>query len=207
MTGRIRVQFGLIGLATGLALSLAVPTEWTGTVAAAGRDLSVVQQSTAQSTPPPAQGRGAAPTANPRGGGPGGSVGSGRMGGGRGGPGGSREWEWWKDDAAKRELGLTDKVAADIDGYYQNRMRAITPFVDELRKQSDVLNQMTVERKVEESIYAVQVSHVEALLSKLRESRAMMLYHIYMKLSPEQYKKLEDVSDRHFQRGRGGQSR
>jgi hypothetical protein len=30
-----------------------------------------------------------------------------------------------------------------------------------------------------------------------------MLYHIYRQLTPEQYKKLADVRDRHYQRGRG----
>ena len=53
-------------------------------------------------------------------------------------------------------------------------------------------------------MYAVQVAHLESLTSKLRESRTTMLYHIYRLLTPEQYKKLADVRDRHFQRGRGG---
>jgi Spy/CpxP family protein refolding chaperone len=92
----------------------------------------------------------------------------------------------------------------DIDSFYQRRQREVAPFVAEFLKQSEVLNQMTNERKVDESTYAVQVSHVEALRSRLRESRIVMLYHIYMKLTPEQYKKLADVRDRHYQRGRGG---
>jgi len=73
---------------------------------------------------------------------------------GRGGPGGGdvfHEWEWWKDDTAKRELGLTDKVAADIDRFYQNRLRAVTPFIEEWRKQRDNLHQMTLERSVDEA--------------------------------------------------------
>jgi Spy/CpxP family protein refolding chaperone len=117
------------------------------------------------------------------------------------------EWEWWKDDAVKRELGLTDKVSADIDSFYQRRLREVTPFVDEWRKQSDQLNQMTQERKVDESTFAVQVARVEALSSRLRESRAVMLYHIYLKLTPEQFSKLPDIRMRHFQRGRGGSPR
>lgn len=131
----------------------------------------------------------------------------GRGGPGRPGPGGREvfpEWEWWKDDAAKRDLGLTDKVAADIDRFYQNRLRVVTPFVEEFRKQADILNQMTLERNVEEAAYAVQVAHVESLATKLRESRTTMLYHIYRLLTPEQYKKLPDIRSRHFQRGRGG---
>lgn len=140
----------------------------------------------------PQQGRGVEPR-------PGG------LGPGRGGPPSpAAEWEWWKDDAAKRELGLTDKVATDIDSFYQRRQREIAPFVTEYLKQLDAINQMTNERKVDEATYAVQVAHVESLRAKLRESRSVMLYHIYMKLSPDQYKKLDDVRIRHFQRGRGG---
>ena len=66
----------------------------------------------------------------------------------------------------------------------------MTPFVEEWRKQRDILKQMTVERSVDEAAYAVQVAHVESLTTKLRESRTTMLYHIYRLLTPEQYKKL-----------------
>ncbi len=201
MTARNRVQVGLIGLAAGLALSLALVPGGGRAVAAAGP--GAMQGATPPPTPqqqaPPAQGRG---------------VQSGQTPGapGRIGPSGSvrdpfPEWEWWKDDAVKRELGLTDKVSADIDTFYQHRLREVTPFVDEWRKQSDQLNQMTQERKVDESTFAVQVARVEALSSRLRESRAVMLYHIYLKLTPEQFSKLPDIRMRHFQRGRGGSPR
>jgi len=195
VTGRKRVQLGVVALAA--CLGGAALTVGTGAVTAfeqkATTQTPQVQTPPATSpTPSPAQGRGAM---------------DGRGGPGRGGPGGGdvfHEWEWWKDDAAKRELGLTDKVAADIDRFYQSRLRAVTPFIEEWRKQRDNLQQMTLERSVDESLYAVQVAHLESLTSKLRESRTTMLYHIYRLLTPEQYKKLAEVRDRHFQRGRSG---
>lgn len=147
-------------------------------------------------TPTPAQGRGAAPTQPDRRGGP-----------GRGGPNGQNrllEWEWWKDDEVKRDLGLSDKVAGEIDSYYQQRLRLMMPFADSLNHEQDTLNQMSTERKVDDSTYAVQAAKVEALFSRLRESRLVMLYHIYKKLTPEQVTKLDAARDRHFQRGRGG---
>jgi len=196
VTGRKRIQLGVVALAA--CLGGAALTVGAGAVAAFEQKATQapqVQTPPATSpTPSPAQGRG------------GGSM-DGRGGPGRGGPGGGdvfHEWEWWKDDTAKRELGLTDKVAADIDRFYQNRLRAVTPFIEEWRKQRDNLQQMTLERSVDESVYAVQVAHLESLTSKLRESRTTMLYHIYRLLTPEQYKKLAEVRDRHFQRGRGG---
>ena len=196
MTRRKRIQLGVVALAA--CLGGAALTVGAGAVAAFEQKATQapqVQTPPATSpTPSPAQGRG------------GGSM-DGRGGPGRGGPGGGdvfHEWEWWKDDTAKRELGLTDKVAADIDRFYQIRLRAVTPFIEEWRKQRDNLQQMTLERSVDESVYAVQVAHLESLTSKLRESRTTMLYHIYRLLTPEQYKKLAEVRDRHFQRGRGG---
>ncbi|HKV99260.1 MAG TPA: hypothetical protein VJN96_05525 [Vicinamibacterales bacterium] len=196
MTGRKRLQLGIVALAA--CLGGAAFTVGAGAVAAFEQKAAQAPQ--VQTPPTPTATPGQLPQQG-RGGGP-----DGRGGPGRGGPGGDvfREWEWWKDDAAKRELGLTDKIAADIDSFYQRRQREIAPFVAEYLKQVDVLNQMTSERKVDESTYAVQVSHVQALQSRLRESRTVMLYHIYLKLSPEQYKKLTEVRDRHFQRGRGG---
>jgi Spy/CpxP family protein refolding chaperone len=194
VTGRKRIQLGVVALAA--CLGGAALTVGAGAVAAFEQKATQapqVQTPPATSpTPSPAQGRGAM---------------DGRGGPGRGGPGGGdvfHEWEWWKDDTAKRELGLTDKVAADIDRFYQIRLRAVTPFIEEWRKQRDNLQQMTLERSVDESMYAVQVAHLESLTSKLRESRTTMLYHIYRLLTPEQYKKLAEVRDRHFQRGRSG---
>jgi Spy/CpxP family protein refolding chaperone len=191
VTGRKRVQIGVVALAA--CLGAAVLTVGAGAVAAFEQKAVQTPQVQTPAAQTPTQGRG-----DNRGGGPG---------PGRPGPNGldaPREWEWWKDDAAKRELGLTDKIAADIDSFYQRRQREIAPFVMEYLKQSEVLNQMSSERKVDEPTYAVQVSHVEALRTRLRESRTVMLYHIYLKLSPEQYKKLTEIRDRHFNRGRGG---
>jgi hypothetical protein len=143
VTGRKRVQLGVVALAA--CLGGAAFTVGAGAVVAfeqkATTQTPQVQTPPATSpTPSPAQGRGAM---------------DGRGGPGRGGPGGGgdvfHEWEWWKDDAAKRELGLTDKVAADIDRFYQSRLRAVTPFIEEWRKQRDNLQQMTLERSVDES--------------------------------------------------------
>ena len=115
-----------------------------------------------------------------------------------------RDWEWWKDDEVKKDLGLSDKVATDIDSYYQMRLRQMMPFVESLNHERDVLQQMTLERKVDEDTYAAQVTVVESLVFMLRQSRTVMLYHIYRKLTPEQNTKLDAARNRHFQRGRGG---
>src|SRR5262249_14120181 len=133
-------------------------------------------------TPAPQAGRAGAPPQPDRRGGP-----------GRGGPTGSDmllQWEWWKDDQVKKDLGLDPKVVADIDGYYQSRLRQMMPYADGLNHERDILNAMSAERKLDDYTYAVQVSKVEALYSKLRETRTVMLFHISKKLTPEQITKL-----------------
>jgi hypothetical protein len=41
---------------------------------------------------------------------------------------------------------------------------------------------------------------------ELDKSRAVMVYRIFLELSPEQYRKIEEIRDRR-QRGRGGSPR
>ena len=112
-------------------------------------------------------------------------------------------WEWWKDQAAIKELGLAPEKAKRIDAYYNNRQRNLKAFVDEYLKQRDLLNKMTEERAVDADTYALQVKKVEMLRSELFESRTVMLYRIYLELRPDQYQKLREITDRR-RGGRGG---
>lgn len=112
-------------------------------------------------------------------------------------------WLWWKDEAVKKEMKLTDRQVQSINRVFEARVRYITPFNDELQKQLAELDRMAKERKVDEAIYAVQVSRAEALRSKLNETRYVMLYAISKQLSDEQVLQLKDIRDRH-RAGRGG---
>ena len=103
--------------------------------------------------------------------------------------------------AVKRELGLTDEGRDDIDSYYQSACVDMAPFVDEFAQAAATSsNQMTLERRSTSDATSCRCRHVETLMLELRESRIVMLYHMYLKLKPEQNKKLQDVQDRHFQR-------
>ena len=202
MTARNRPNLHLFALIAGFALMGALAAQSAGTLAAPRQAQTVTPTPT--TTPPPQQGAQAPAQgrASQTGGRPGG-AGPGRMGGPTGPAGFRGEWEWWKDDDVKRQLGLTDKVAADIDNVFQRRQREVMPYVDAWNHERDVLDKMTRERTVDEPTYSLQVSRVVALQSKLNETRAVMLYHVYLKLTPEQYQKLNEARDRHFQRGRG----
>jgi Spy/CpxP family protein refolding chaperone len=142
------------------------------------------------------------------------STGDGRRGfgppgdgrGGRGGP--DSEYKFWKDPAAIKEIGLAPDQGARIDRIYEGRARQIAPFADELVKQRAELDRLIRERTVDPSAVELQASKVTALFAKMQESRFVMLYRMYMVLTPDQYKKLQALFDRQrageHGRGRSG---
>jgi len=110
---------------------------------------------------------------------------------------------WWKDAAIQKEVVLQPRQVRDITWIVETRTHQIAAYYDEYLKQLADLDRMTVERLVDDAVYAVQVNRVESLRSKLNETRTVMLYQIYRKLSAEQYKKLGEIRDRN-RTGRGG---
>lgn len=132
-------------------------------------------------------------------------------GGGRGGPGGSGGpggFCWWHDEPIKKEIGLRDDQIRRIDALYERRAKDMAPFLQELSKEYDTLQQMTRERTVEDSTFAVQISKWSSLDQRIRDSRLLMNYRAYRVLDAEQYKKLQAYMDKlradFERRGRGG---
>lgn len=112
-------------------------------------------------------------------------------------------WEWWTDEDVKKELGLSEAKAARIGQIFKRRESQMRPYAEAFEKEALALEKMTRERLADESAYAFQVGKVEATLVKLRESRTIMLYSMYLELTPEQHKKLQDIRDRRSRNGRG----
>ena len=103
---------------------------------------------------------------------------------------------WWTDPAIKAEIKLTDEQARRIKEIFEKREVEIKPLADMLNREGDRLDRMTRERAADEVTYSVQVTKVESLYGRLRESRTMMIYRMYRELQPEQYKKLQEILDR-----------
>lgn len=113
------------------------------------------------------------------------------------------EWEWWKD----KELGLPPELSKRIDDIYQSRMHNSRRFAEELAKEADVLNSMVLNRSVSVEEFQIQANKMENLRSRVNESRWVMAYRMYQALSPEQYKKLNELREARARRrsqGRGG---
>jgi Spy/CpxP family protein refolding chaperone len=111
--------------------------------------------------------------------------------------------QWWKDDAIKKEMKLTDMQVRQISAIFDGRVKSITPWYEDWLKQTAELDRMARERTVDVSTFEIQASHVETLRSRLNETRTVMLYRIYRVLDPGQYQILQDIRDRGG-RGRGG---
>ena len=77
------------------------------------------------------------------------------------------------------------------------------PIVSEFMKEGDDLDKMTREMLVSPEELRLQVVKVQALRCEINTSSTIMLYRTNLILTPDQRKKLPDIWDRHFQRGRG----
>ena len=135
---------------------------------------------------------------------------SGRFGGG--GPQGSTlnvGWEWWKDEAVKKEIGLRPDQAKNIDGFYSHRVKDIDPVVQEYLKEESALDKMAADRAVDDSTFSIEVTKYYALRTLIGQSHTMMCYRIAKVLDVDQYAKLKAIADRRLKeaearRGRGG---
>jgi Spy/CpxP family protein refolding chaperone len=123
-----------------------------------------------------------------------------------GGPGRSDSgpWEWWKDEAVKKELALTPKQVRDISRIFDTRVREMKPVDDEYQKQRAEQNKLAKERTVDVAVFAIQVGRVEALRTELFKSRSVMFYAISRQLTPEQHVKLGEIYERRNAGRRGG---
>jgi Spy/CpxP family protein refolding chaperone len=110
-------------------------------------------------------------------------------------------WKWWNDPEVKQALALTDAKSKKIEDMYQERLHEAQPWVDDYLRQNAKLQHMTADRVADEETYRVQVSRVESLRARLIESRTVMIYQFFRELTPDQYKKLQDITDRKFHSG------
>jgi Spy/CpxP family protein refolding chaperone len=116
---------------------------------------------------------------------------------------GSGWGEWWKDELVVKELQLSPQRARRIDNIFQLRSRRVAGVAEELPTEEKKLGLMAAAREVDESTFALQVARVSFLRSRAWESRQVMLYAMYLELSPEQHKKLVEIQERSRGRGRG----
>jgi Spy/CpxP family protein refolding chaperone len=104
--------------------------------------------------------------------------------------------KWWLDADFQRELGLSEEKVRQINALYEQESQKVQPWVQDFLRQSERLNRMTADRVIDVVAYEMQVAKVTAAGARLQESRTVMLYRIYMELTPEQYRKFQEIRDR-----------
>jgi Spy/CpxP family protein refolding chaperone len=102
-------------------------------------------------------------------------------------------WVWWRDSDVRKELQLTDEQVRRIEGIFEKREAEIKPVMDRIHRESDRLNKMIYDRVADEASFSVQVAQLEALWTRVRESRTIMLYRMYRELQPDQHKKFQEM--------------
>jgi Spy/CpxP family protein refolding chaperone len=107
----------------------------------------------------------------------------------------TQEWDWWNDPAIRKQLGLSDEKAKKLQSISQRRVAEIQPWVDKLNRERQKLYLLTEARVADETTYSMQVANVEFLAAKFRESRTIMLYRMFRELTPDQYRKLQEITD------------
>jgi Spy/CpxP family protein refolding chaperone len=123
-----------------------------------------------------------------------------------GSPGQNRDrTPWWQDEAIKKELGLTEQVARDIERIYRDREKQIAHYLTERERAREELNAMMAARVVEPDVIALKAERLETLNARIAESRWVMLYKMYRKLTPDQAKKLDEIFRRNSRGGGRGQ--
>lgn len=121
----------------------------------------------------------------------------------------SAAWDWWKDDAVKKEIGLRPEQSNRIDSFYSSRMKQMDPVVQEYQKEQAILDKMVSDRTVDDSTLTVEITKWYALRAEVGRSRLLMDYRIAKVLDVDQYAKLKAIADRRLKeaearRGRGG---
>jgi hypothetical protein len=112
-------------------------------------------------------------------------------------PSGRGPWDWWCDDAVKKEIGLRPNQAADIDRIYQRRLREMDPVVQAYVQERALLTKMIADRVVDDTQFDLELTtRFYPLRLKLDSSRDLMLYRISKVLDADQFSKLQAIIDR-----------
>jgi Spy/CpxP family protein refolding chaperone len=122
-------------------------------------------------------------------------------------PGARVGFEWWNDPGVRRDLKLSDEKAKKIDQIYQSRVRSAQPWADRWYAEREKLDRMTKERNATQEEYRLQVAQVEALRSRISETRLVMLYNMSLELSPDQFAKLQQIFDARMRGNMGNNGR
>jgi Spy/CpxP family protein refolding chaperone len=103
---------------------------------------------------------------------------------------------WWKSDPHRRELNLTSEQSRKIEDIFQqaaSTQRQLIKAIDDAEAEFEKL--VDVE-KVDDAAVIDQINRVVSARADLMRSHSMMLFRMRRVLTPEQWKKLGEITER-----------
>jgi Spy/CpxP family protein refolding chaperone len=96
-----------------------------------------------------------------------------------------RPHRWWHSEEIRRELALTPRQVAKVDGIFREtlpRLRASKQALDELEA---TLSQLISDAQVDEAEVIRKIDRVEAARGEMSKTRMLMLFRMHRVLAPE----------------------
>jgi Spy/CpxP family protein refolding chaperone len=102
---------------------------------------------------------------------------------------------WWRNDQAKKELGLTADQVAKIQGIHESTIGELRQEVDELQKCEAKLDRL-LESSTDEAVLARQIDRVETARANLNKTRSVMFVRMRLVLTNDQRARLKAMAER-----------
>ena len=92
---------------------------------------------------------------------------------------------WWKDEAFRKDLGLTTEQSGRIESIFQAFLPQLRQGYDDLNRRENKLSQL-IEGDADESLIVQQIDRVELARSSLNKTRTLMHLRMRQLLTSEQ---------------------
>ncbi len=109
---------------------------------------------------------------------------------------GPPRWKWWLHADSRKELSLTEKQSKKIDEVWESTAPKQRERWHELEKLEEALAKTIKENTADVTIVAQQVEKVEKLRAENNATRVVMIYRMYLLLTPEQRVKVDAIRAR-----------
>jgi Spy/CpxP family protein refolding chaperone len=102
---------------------------------------------------------------------------------------------WWRNEQAKKELGLTAEQVAKIQSIHEGTIGELRQEVDELQRCETKLDRL-LESSTDEAVLARQIDRVETARANLNKTRSVMFVRMRLVLTSEQRERLKAMAER-----------
>ena len=92
---------------------------------------------------------------------------------------------WWKDEAFRKDLGLTADQSGRIESIFQASLPQLRQGYDDLNRRENKLSQL-IEGNADEALIVQQIDRVELARGSLNKTRTLMHLRMRQLLTPEQ---------------------